>query len=145
MSREEAAALVEYLEAQTKQGYTVLTWNGLGFDFDVLAEESGMPGECRRLATNHVDLMFHVFCQLGHGIGLDAAARGMGIQGKPEGMSGAVAPVLWAAGRREEVLAYVAQDVKTTLEWGRRAKPSRSFVGSPGAARCVAWLWERAG
>ena len=40
MSREEAAALVHYLEDRTKEGYTLLTWNGLGFDFDILAEES---------------------------------------------------------------------------------------------------------
>jgi hypothetical protein len=60
--------------------------------------------------------MFHVFCQLGHGVGLDAAARGMRIAGKPEGMSGAVAPVLWEEGKREEVLCYVAQDVRTTME-----------------------------
>jgi hypothetical protein len=44
-----------------------------------------------------------------YGVGLDAAARGMGIKGKPEGMSGAVAPVLWAEGKREEVLSYVVQ------------------------------------
>jgi len=40
----------------------------------------------------------------------------MGIAGKPEGMKGADAPVLWAEGRREEVLDYVAQDVRTTIE-----------------------------
>jgi hypothetical protein len=31
-------------------------------------------------------------------------------------MSGAVAPVLWAEGKREEVLRYVAGDVRTTLD-----------------------------
>ncbi len=79
MSREEAAALVRYLEDQTAQGFTLLTWNGLGFDLDVLAEESGLLEQCRALALAHVDMMFHVFCQLGHGVGLDAAARGMGF------------------------------------------------------------------
>jgi hypothetical protein len=39
----------------------------------------------------------------------------MGLAGKLEGMSGEMAPVLWAQGKREEVLRYVAQDVKTTL------------------------------
>ena len=42
MSQQEAAALVHYLEDRTKEGYTILTWNGLGFDFDILAEESQM-------------------------------------------------------------------------------------------------------
>jgi hypothetical protein len=116
MTQDEAAALVRYLEDQTAQGVTLLTWNGLGFDLDILAEESQMLQPCRALALAHVDMMFHIFCQLGHGVGLDAAARGMGIAGKLEGISGELAPVLWARGEREEVLAYVAQDVRTTME-----------------------------
>jgi len=58
--REEAATLVRYLEDQVAHGYGVLTWNGLGFDFVVLAEESGMLQECRALALSHVDMMSHV-------------------------------------------------------------------------------------
>ena len=116
MTREEAANLVRYLEDQVAEGYTLLTWNGLGFDFDILAEESGMLSECRRLASDHVDMMFHVLCNLGYAVGLDATARGMNIKGKPEGMNGSKAPVLWAEGKREEVLRYVGQDVRTTLE-----------------------------
>jgi hypothetical protein len=119
VSREEAAALVRYLEDQVAHGYTILTWNGLGFDFDVLAEESGLLECCRELAANHVDMMFHVFCQLGHGVGLDAAARAMGVAGKTKGMTGELAPVLWARGEREKVLRYVAQDVRTTLDLAR--------------------------
>jgi hypothetical protein len=45
--------------------YTIVTWNGTGFDFDILAEESGMLAECKGLAVNHVDMMFHVLCRLG--------------------------------------------------------------------------------
>lgn len=116
MSREEAAALVRHLEGRVARGYTLLTWNGIGFDLDVLAEESGLLRECRALALGHVDMMYHAFCTLGHGISLDAAARGMGLAGKTEGMNGAMAPVLWAEGRREEVLRYVGQDARTTLE-----------------------------
>ncbi len=116
MSREEAAALVRYLKDRTADGYTTVTWNGLGFDFDILAEESGMFSDCRRLAIAHVDMMFHAFCTLGHAVGMDAAARGMGVPGKLAGMTGASAPVLWAEGRRDEVLQYVAQDARTTLE-----------------------------
>jgi hypothetical protein len=63
--------------------------------------------------------MFHLFCQLGYGVGLDRAAKAMGLAGKPEGMSGALAPRLWANGRRQEVLDYVAQDARTTLELAR--------------------------
>ena len=116
LSRQEAASLVEYLAAEVGHGYTVVTWNGTGFDFDILAEESGMLAECRQLARNHVDMMFHVLCRLGYGVSLNAAAKGMNLPGKPEGMNGAMAPVLWAEGKRETVLEYVAQDVRTTAE-----------------------------
>ncbi len=116
MSQQEAAKVVDYLRAQAAQGYTILTWNGIGFDFDILAEESGRLAECRELAVRHIDMMFHILCRLGFGVGLDAAAKGMGLEGKPEGMTGAMAPALWAEGRREEVLKYVAQDVRTTLD-----------------------------
>jgi hypothetical protein len=116
MSQQEAAKVVDYLKSQTANGYTILTWNGTHFDFDILAEESGMLAECRELAVRHIDMMFHVLCKLGYGVSLDAAAKGMGLEGKPEGMNGAVAPALWAEGKREEVLKYVAQDVRTTLE-----------------------------
>ena len=115
LTRQEAAALVRYLSQQVEQGRTVVTWNGVGFDFDVLAEESGLFDCCRKLAIAHVDMMFHVLCRIGHGVGLDAAAKGMGVPGKLEGMSGELAPTLWAKGKREEVLRYVAQDVHTTL------------------------------
>jgi len=121
MSQQDATNLVRYLVTQVDDGYTVLTWNGLGFDFDILAEESGMSEECKRLAfdLDHVDMMFHVFCTLGYPVALDRAAKGMGLAGKPEGMSGALAPRLWAKGKRQEVLDYVAQDVRTTLELAR--------------------------
>ena len=144
MSKQEAAGLVEYLATQVEHGYTIVTWNGLGFDFDVLAEESQMLAECRKLAANHVDMMFHVFCQLGHGVALDAAARGMGLKGKLEGMKGADAPVLWAQGKREEVLRYVTQDVRASLElavaceshgelrWVARSGKRRSLMLSEG-------------
>src|SRR5208283_5409002 len=66
MSPQKASGLVEYLVSQIGIGYTIVTWNGLGFDFDILAEESGMLEKCRRLANNHVDMMFHALCRLEH-------------------------------------------------------------------------------
>jgi hypothetical protein len=116
MSREDAQGLVEYLSKMAADGYTVLTWNGLGFDFDILAEESGALARCRECALTHVDMMFQVFCTLGYPVGLDKAAQGMGLPGKPPGMSGVKAPKLWAQGNFQEVLEYVAQDVRTTMQ-----------------------------
>jgi hypothetical protein len=115
MNQEEAALLVEHLADSVDRGYTILTWNGLGFDFDILAEESGKITLCRELAWDHMDMMFHIFCVKGFPLGLDTAAKGMGLQGKTQGMSGDKAPLYWSQGRRQEVLEYLAQDVRTTL------------------------------
>ncbi len=115
LSQQEAAGLVAYLRDMVRDGYTIVTWNGTGFDLDILAEESGMLAECRELAVYHVDMMYHILCRLGYGVSLTAAAQGMGLPGKPEGMNGAMAPVLWSEGQRNAVLDYVAQDVRTTL------------------------------
>ena len=101
MSPQDAKELVEYLATQVENGYTIVTWNGLGFDFDILAEESEMLENCRKLATNHVNMMFHILCELGYAVGLDAAAKGMGLAGKSKGMSGELAPVLWAEGGKK--------------------------------------------
>jgi len=133
MSREDLAQLVDYLRSMVDRGYTILTWNGLAFDFDVLAEESGMPEQCKSLALDHVDMMFHVFCTLGYPVGLEAAAKGSGLAGKPEGMSGILAPSMWAAGKHQEVLDYVAQDVRTTLELAALCEK----------AKCFRWITRR--
>lgn len=125
MTREEVAGLVSDLERRVEEGYTIVTWNGLGFDFDVLGEEANLRDRCASLARGHVDLFFHAFCALGHFIGLQKAAEGMGLSGKTSGMSGARAPELWAAGRRAEVLEYCVQDVRTTLEIARLAEERR--------------------
>jgi hypothetical protein len=116
MSVEEAQSLVKYLTSAADSGYQIVTWNGLGFDFDILAEESGMLPDCRELALNHTDMMFHIFCLKGYPLGLDKAAKGMGLKGKPFGMSGEMAPRMWKDGRFQEVLEYSRQDVQTTLD-----------------------------
>jgi len=127
MSQEDAQGLVQYLAKMAAQGYRILTWNGLGFDFDILAEESNAAAGCRECALRHVDMMFHVFCSLGYPVGLEKAAQGMGVPGKPPGMSGVKAPKLWAEGHYQEVLDYVAQDVRTALEIARTGEKRRRF------------------
>ncbi|MBN1537681.1 MAG: ribonuclease H-like domain-containing protein [Anaerolineales bacterium] len=115
MDAEQLIEMLTYLEERVEAGYTLLTWNGCGFDFDILAEESRQYLRCRTLAWNHVDMMFHFFCKTGYGLGLDKAAKGMGLPGKPIGMSGELAPRYWAEGKWAIVLDYVSQDVRTTL------------------------------
>ena len=127
MSHADAQGLVQYLSKMEADGFTILTWNGLGFDFDILAEESGAAASCRECALGHVDMMFHVFCSLGYPVGLDKAAKGMGLPGKPPGMSGFKAPKLWGQGRFNEVLEYVAQDVRTAMQIARTCEQRGRF------------------
>jgi hypothetical protein len=115
LSQPEARHIVDDLVRFVAEGYTLLTWNGLGFDFDVLSEEADAREQCKALAVNHVDMMFHVFCEKGFPVALDKAAQALAIPGKPAGMSGILAPQLWAQGRCQEVIDYVSQDVRMTL------------------------------
>ncbi len=114
MRRHEVAFIVKALTVHVSRGYTIVTHNGLGFDFDILAEESGLHDECRFLALKHVDMMFHFFCIKGFAIGLDSAARVIGL-GKPKDIDGSIAPQLWANGEYRKVLDYVASDCNITL------------------------------
>lgn len=127
MSKAEAEMLVQDLLKYVAAGYTILTWNGLGFDFDILAEESAIPAECKELVLSHVDMMFHVFCDRGFPVALDKAAQALAIPGKPPGMSGLLAPQLWAQGKFLEVLDYVAQDVRIALHVALKCDERRRF------------------
>lgn len=117
MSREECQWLVDRLIFMVdNRGYTLLTHNGVGFDLDILAEESGYHVKCQSLAVRSVDTCLLVHCIKGFPVGLDAVAKGLGLAGKLEGVSGAKAPELWQQGEYDTVLQYVAQDVRSTLE-----------------------------
>jgi hypothetical protein len=127
MTRDDTAGLVQYLSEMVEAGLTILTWNGLGFDFDILAEESAALAHCQEHALGHVDMMFHIVCALGYPVALEKAAQGMGLPGKPAGISGPLAPRLWAAGRYKEVLDYVAQDVRVALQIAQASELRRRF------------------
>jgi hypothetical protein len=127
MAREEAQDLVHDLVRFVEDGYTLLTWNGLGFDFNVLAEESGLQSECEHLALAHVDMMFHVLCSRGFPLALDKVAQGMGLPGKPLGMSGSKAPALWASGHQRSVLDYVLGDCRATIAIAHAAEERRGI------------------
>lgn len=121
MTPEQCRGLADYLLAHWREGWTVVTWNGLGFDFPVLAEECrsfAHAEQIRLLARDHVDPAFAMLCDKGYMVGLDTANKGMGLAGKTEGMSGALAPVMWKQGEdeRRQVLEYVKQDARATLE-----------------------------
>ena len=135
MSKGHCQDLVGYLVGLHQEDIFPLTWNGLGFDFRVLAEESGLFELCKALALQHVDMMFHFFCLKGFPVSLDAACKGMNLPGKPEGMSGALAPVMWKEGKHQAVLDYVASDVTEPLALAEK-------VGQIGGLR---WKTKRGG
>jgi hypothetical protein len=121
MAPEEVRVLARYLYDLYTDGYLPLTWNGLGFDFDVLAEESSSDETttlCRELALNHIDIAFAMFCAKGFMVSLGKAATGMGLSGKLDGITGVDAPRLWKRGAagQKKALEYVAQDVRTVAD-----------------------------
>ena len=143
LTRPQAQALVSQLmiltdPEQAPVPFTLLTWNGLGFDLDILAEESGMLDECRQLALGHVDMMFHVYAHLGYPLGLSKAAKGMGTPGKPEGMDGETANRMWQTGEREPVISYCAQDVRATLALALECEEQRhlQWTSNRGNSMC---------
>jgi hypothetical protein len=127
MSRADLAELIEFLTKSVLEGYAILTWNGVGFDFDILAEESGLTKECQQLARAHVDMMFHIFCDRGFPVGLESATKGMNVTGKSKALAGHLAPQYWREGRHDEVLSYVAQDVRCTLDLALACEQAREF------------------
>ena len=83
MSAEHCRSMVRGLMGPLADGFTIVTVNGAGFDFAVLAEESGMVAECADLAINHhCDMMLISVCKLGWPVGLEAPAIGAGVKGK---------------------------------------------------------------
>jgi hypothetical protein len=123
-------AIIDHLEQAVRDGYMIVGWNSLKFDFSVLAEESGERERCAALAMGSWDVMFQFFCQQGYFVGLDATCRGMHILGKPEGMNGSLAPVMWGQGRKEQesVIAYCINDARITLEAAKKIRTTKQLT-----------------
>ena len=136
--------LAEYLCEADFSGDTIVTVNGLGFDFRVLWAE--IEGEFPaapfvRMVKNHVDLGFAMLCGLGYMGGLVAMGKGMGVGSKTEGMDGVRAVELWKGGKeaQDNVIVYCSRDAELTaqvynavvtrksLTWITKAGKSRDF------------------
>lgn len=98
--------------------WSLVKFVALSDDIRYASKPSIGKGQLINAALNHIDIMFAFFASKGFAIGLDAAAKGMGLPGKSEGMHGSLAPKLWKSGREEQdaILAYCAQDVRTTAD-----------------------------
>ena len=92
MTAEDAKTMVQTLVEKVNAGYSLLSWNGLSFDFPVMAEESGLESECQLLSSRHVDMMFHVYCVKGQYLDLKTAATGMRLTVRTQGMAERDAP-----------------------------------------------------
>lgn len=132
MSADECRTLVRDLEAIVASGTTLVTWNGAGFDFLVLAEESGLWEPCAALARSHVDLMFHFFCAQGYAVSLEAVGRPLGLA-KAANLTGAEAPAAWQRGEHDRVKRYLAGDVEMTA----------AVHGAAARNRGLAWVTQR--
>jgi hypothetical protein len=86
-----------------------------------------MRQECADLALHHVDMMFHIFALKGFPVGLDAAAKAMSTQRKTEGVHGDLAPQMWRDKKYQEVIEYVGQDVRSTLDLCLRCEADKRF------------------
>jgi len=145
MSTSEVRWIVMELGTRYRGGELTITWNGLGFDFDVLGEEcqdaSYLSG-CKLLALNHIDIAFQMFCEKGFMCGLNAAAKGLGLAGKIEGMSGAKAPTLWAQGEHKTVIEYVEQDALVTMQVYQEIvkRGELTWITRPGAPAKRPWM-----
>ena len=63
----------------------------------------------------------------------------MGLPGKPEGIDGKIVPGLWARGRRQTVLDYVAQDVRITMNLSQECERCghMSWIARSGSLRSM--------
>jgi hypothetical protein len=127
-------------------GHKIVTWNGLSFDFHVLAMESGQYELASRVAMAHADMMFHIVAKKGHRLGLDAALGGAGLASKLHEvtlttgeviteMSGAMAPELWQKGERQAVLDYLGVDVDQTAALANHISRTRKISWTSKAGR----------
>ena len=126
LSKRDSIRLVEHLAQLKAAGYTIVTWNGAAFDFRLLAHVSGMVEECKALARDHIDMMFHVVCDVGFGVSLDAAARGLRFGTKS--MRAQTIPAMWARGDRLKVIDYLKNDVSLTMQIAKDCDANRRFV-----------------
>jgi len=138
MTREGALRILTALEDAVRRGETLVTWNGAGFDFRLLADETGRHADCARLAMASVDMMFQVLCERGHPLSLDAALRGAGLppkmdqvtlrSGESVRISGIEAPRYWQAGEYSAVAAYCAADADRTAALAAACQLSRRLA-----------------
>jgi hypothetical protein len=138
MTREGALRILAALDEAAARGDRLVTWNGAGFDFRLLADETGRHADCVRLVMASVDMMFQVLCDRGHPLSLDAALKGARLppkmdevtlrNGERVHISGIEAPHYWQAGEYAAVAAYCAADAERTAALAALCQASRRLA-----------------
>ena len=139
MTQVECQNMFAKLKEIADSGYTIVTWNGCGFDFAVLAQESGFIKECGALALQHVDLMLVVTFTKGWFLSLQKALLGAGLKGKRKSvtlsdgsihaeMGGVKAPKMWADGEYAAVLSYLKDDVVELINLVKRINETKKIL-----------------
>jgi len=152
LTRYEADRVADYLFDKVALGYTIMTWNGLGFDFRVLAEECSpgiIPQQLAALAMSaqHVDIGFAMVCDLGYMCSLQHACDGMGLPGKTEGISGLMLPDIWNSedlAKQELCLEYSRNDVCITSVLYQAIEYKRQLTYTTRAGRKQIWVYPTA-
>lgn len=123
---------ISYLESLVDDGYYVVSWNGLGFDFPALAHlHPQFEQRLYLLARYHWDIQYQFYLTKGYPIGLGAASYGLGLGTKS--LTGEQAPYLWRTGAYQIVQEYVAKDAELTARLVRAiAKVGKRENRGPG-------------
>ena len=122
LSEEQTLFAVRYLQQAVAKGYKIITINGLGFDFRVLAEHlPNLPQIQKQIAElacseHHIDIGFAMVCELGFMCGMQAMCDGFNLPGKSEGVTGKLIPAMWKStlADQEKCLEYCRNDVAMT-------------------------------
>lgn len=124
--REDALALLNWLQERQREGARLVAWNGVSFDLKMIGHAAGDLKLAAEVALASYDPMLQFFYRRGFPIGLQAVASGMGL-GLQKLMSGADAPMEWAKGNHQQVMEYVQGDCRMTLEIVRAIEKAREL------------------
>lgn len=155
----QARDMADYLYRRAESGDLIVTWNGLGFDFPVLArecEDDDYTKMLARLALDSCDIGFAMLAERGYMIGLETAAKAMNLPGKLEGVNGSIAPLLWNQPDREltdrEAMALYATGLQSgsiearriCVEYVKRdAEATRDVYHALIKARSLVWRTKK--
>jgi len=120
MQREKIIEALAAMKRLIKRGYWIVTWNGLGFDYRILAEAAQGNDltvvEVCRMAIQQIDIMYNFQCVAGFPASLENVSKAMGFNGKH--IKDDTIGRLWHGSSvdQDQVIEYVERDVMATFE-----------------------------